>query len=167
MNWPPALQIIDQEQRAILSNIAQSDAPVQIIHALAGCGKSTILQCIVSLYARRHAALDLEAASSKVLVLTLRTRTLRHEFLQALLHHQILMPDRVVFGGRLLDRLLEVGVLDDDVAHMERIILAQPGVRATLEEYELSRVALEARHQAVVDAHTADSWAETGEVVVL
>ena len=167
VNLPPALQIIDQEQRAILSNIAQSDAPVQIIHALAGCGKSAILQCIVALYARRHAGLDLEAASSEVLVLTLRTRTLRHEFLQALLHHHILMPDRVIFGGRLPDRLLEAGVLDDDVAHMERIILAQLGVRAPLEEYELSRVALEARHQAVVDAHTADSWAETGEVVVL
>ncbi|MFM7980415.1 MAG: hypothetical protein ACKPKO_13965, partial [Candidatus Fonsibacter sp.] len=130
-------------QRAILSNIAQSDAPVQIINALAGCGKSTLLQCIISLYAHRHAALDLEAASSEVLMLTLRTRTLRHELLQALLHHQILMPGQVTFGGRLPDRLgllpdglLEAGVLDGDVAHFKRFIIALSEVCGPLEDYE-------------------------------
>ena len=167
VDLPPALQMIDQEQRAILSDIARSDSPVQIINALAVCGKSTILQCIISLYASRHAALDSEAANTEVLVLTLRARTLRHEFLQALLHHLILSPDHVIFGGRLPDRLLEAGVLDDDVAHFEQIIPAQPEVNGPLDDYTLSRVALEAGHQAVLAAHADDSWVEVGEVVDL
>jgi hypothetical protein len=59
---PPALQIIDQEQRDILTAMAASDAPVQVIHALAGSGKSTILQCLVALFAKHHAEqLGLEA----------------------------------------------------------------------------------------------------------
>ena len=40
---PPALQIIDQQQRGILTAMAKSNAPVHVIHALAGCSKSTVL----------------------------------------------------------------------------------------------------------------------------
>ena len=104
---PPALTIIDKHQRGILAAIAISSAPVHVIHALAGCGKSTVLQCLVALHASHHAAaLAREAeseagagAGSSVLVVLLRTRTLRHEFLQALLRSQALAPEQVVFGG--------------------------------------------------------------------
>ena len=61
---PPALRIIDQQQRGILAAMAVSDAPVHVTHALAGCGKSTVLQCLVALYAARHVRmLDSEAGS--------------------------------------------------------------------------------------------------------
>jgi ABC-type dipeptide/oligopeptide/nickel transport system ATPase subunit len=77
--------------------MAESNSPVHVIHALAGCGKSTVLQCLVALFAAAHAALlsfDLRPAAPsdseadlEVLVFILRTRTLRHEFLQTLLHN--------------------------------------------------------------------------------
>ena len=96
---PPALRIIDQQQRGILAAMAVSDAPVHVTHALAGCGKSTVLQCTVALYAKRHARMVDSEAGSQALVLVLRTRTLRHEFLQALLQNKALQPGQVIFGG--------------------------------------------------------------------
>ena len=41
---PPALKIIDEHQQGILAAIAISSAPVHVTHALAGCGKPTVLQ---------------------------------------------------------------------------------------------------------------------------
>ena len=128
---PPAWKIVDQQQRGILTAMAKSNAPVHVTHALAGCGKPTVLQCLVALHASHHAAaLAREAeseagagADSPVLVVLLRTRTLRHEFLQALLRNQALAPEQVVFGGRLPERFLEAGVVDDDVAHFQKICL--------------------------------------------
>jgi hypothetical protein len=105
---PPALQIIDQEQQDILTAMAASDAPVQVIHALAGSGKSTILQCLVALFAKHHAeqlgleapgAAPLDSEAGSVLVFILRTRTMRHKFLQTLMHNQVLQPRQVIFGG--------------------------------------------------------------------
>ena len=96
---PPALRIIDQQQRGMLAAMAVSDAPVHVIHALAGCGKPTVLQCLVALYAARHARMLDSEAGSRVLVVVLRARTLRHEFLQALLQSQVLQPGQVIFGG--------------------------------------------------------------------
>ena len=49
MELPHALQIIDAEQRGILRAIAASTAPAHVIHALAGCGNSILLQCLVFL----------------------------------------------------------------------------------------------------------------------
>ena len=46
---PPALKIIDQQQQGILAAMAASHAPVHVTRALAGCGKSTVLQCLVAL----------------------------------------------------------------------------------------------------------------------
>ena len=51
---PPALRIIDQQQRGILTAMGDSDAPAHVIHALAGCGKSTLLQCLVTLLSLIH-----------------------------------------------------------------------------------------------------------------
>ena len=78
--------------------MAVSDAPVHVTHALAGV-KSTVLQCTVALYAKRHARMVDSEAGSHALVLVLRTRTLRHEFLQALLQTKALQPGQVIFGG--------------------------------------------------------------------
>ena len=96
---PPALRIIDQQLRGILAAKAVSDAPAHVTHALAGCGKSTVLQCLVALYAARHARMLDSEAGSHVLVFVLRARALRREFLQALLQAQVLQPGQVVFGG--------------------------------------------------------------------
>ena len=46
---PTSLRIIDEEQRGILQSIATSESAVHVIHALAGCGKSTVIQCLVAL----------------------------------------------------------------------------------------------------------------------
>ena len=61
---PPALKTIDQQQRGILTAMADSDAPAHVIHVLAGCGKSALLQCLVALFAAHHAALGSEAGST-------------------------------------------------------------------------------------------------------
>ena len=96
---PPALRVIDQQQRGMLAAMVVSDAPVHVTHALAGCGKSTVLQRIVALYAKRHARMVGSEAGSHVLVFALRARTLRHELLHALLQNQALQPGQVIFGG--------------------------------------------------------------------
>ena len=165
---PPALKFIDQQQRDILTRMSVSNAPVHVIHALAGCGKSTVLQCLVALFAAHHAALSDSEAGSQVLVFILRTRTLRHEFLQTLMRNQVLKPEQVIFGGRLPDRFLEAGVLDDDAAHFQKIVLLLPEPSRLLLEYETALAALMARHEDSLRTHAVDaSWAQVGEVVEL
>ena len=164
---PEHLHIIDDEQRLILHQMAMSSASVHVIHALAGCGKSTLLQCLVALYALRHAALPADQQDKEVLLVTLRTRTLRHEFLHALLDNAILAPEQVIFGGRLPDRLLDAGVLDDDVSHFEKICLASDAVKDELRLCGEARALLEGRHAQIVEAHSDGSWitaAETSEL---
>ncbi|MFM7979442.1 MAG: AAA family ATPase [Candidatus Fonsibacter sp.] len=78
-------QIIDTEQRDILSAIGTSNAPVHVIHGLAGCGKSMLLQCLVAIYATRHSLLS--AADRGAATILLRLQALHHEFLQWLLHN--------------------------------------------------------------------------------
>ena len=154
----PTLKIIGQQARGILTAVAKPNASAHVTHALAGCGKSTVLQCLVALHASHHAAALAKEAESKadagadspVLVVLLRTRTLRHEFVQALLRSQALAPEQVVFGGRLLDRFLEAGVVDDDVAHFQKIVLATPETRRLLREYEAALAVLLARHEGDV-----------------
>ena len=153
---PASLQIIDEEQRAILSSICDSTSPVHVIHALAGCGKSTVIQCLVALYAAWHERLSPEEQGSEVLMVTLRTRTLRHEFLQGLLHHMVLKPGQVIFGGLLPDRLLDAGSLDDDVAHFEKVILSAPAVNWALDTSENCRLGLERLHEDIMQLHYAD-----------
>ena len=41
---PEKLSFIDTEQRNSLQDISESDAAARAIHALAGCGKTTLLQ---------------------------------------------------------------------------------------------------------------------------
>ena len=48
---PEKLSFVDAEQWNVLQAISESDAAVHVIHALAGCGKTTLLQCLIHLYA--------------------------------------------------------------------------------------------------------------------
>ena len=121
---PLPLRIIDTEQSEVLLAIGDSTQPVHAIHALAGCGKSVLLHCLVAMYALYHSCLPTAQRNAEVLLLTLRTRVLRHEFLQGLLK-LALQPDQVIFGGRLPDRLQEAGVLYDDQAHFQNTVLGK------------------------------------------
>ncbi|MFM7979566.1 MAG: hypothetical protein ACKPKO_09645, partial [Candidatus Fonsibacter sp.] len=108
---PKPLQIIDTEQRDILSAIGTSNAPVHVIHGLAGCGKSMLLQCLVAIYATHHYRLSAADRGAEAITLTLQA--LRHEFLQGLLHSATVQSEQVLFGGRLPYCLLGTGVLDN------------------------------------------------------
>lgn len=164
---PSSLKIIDEEQRSILRAMASSDASVHVINALAGCGKSTLLQCLIALYASLHAVLDVQVAAQECIMITLRTRTLRHEFLQSLLVRNVLRPHQVIFGGRLPEELCDTGLFDDDVAHFERIILAVPAVTEALRQCETLRARLESQHAVCLAAHADGSWIAVGEVTEL
>ena len=117
LDLPLPLQIIDAEQRGILRATGAPAAPAHVIHALAGFGKSLLLQCLVAMYAAHHSRLLAKERSAEVLLLTLRTRVVRHVFLQGVLHISAMLLEQVIFGGRLPDRLQVAGVLDDDKAH--------------------------------------------------
>ncbi|MFM7986052.1 MAG: hypothetical protein ACKPKO_42735, partial [Candidatus Fonsibacter sp.] len=82
---PIPLQIIDAEQRGIRSAIGASNAPVHVIHGLAGCGKSMLLQGLVAIYATHHSRLSDLLLTAGPEPLTLQV--LRHELLQGLLHN--------------------------------------------------------------------------------
>ena len=88
----------DAQQRGILAAMADSDAPVHVIHARAGCGKPTLLRCLVALVAAHHAALLDSDAGSQARVLAHQTRTWRRELLQTLTRSQVLQPWQVIFG---------------------------------------------------------------------
>ncbi|MFM7978936.1 MAG: hypothetical protein ACKPKO_06430, partial [Candidatus Fonsibacter sp.] len=125
---PMPLQIIDTKQRGIFSATGTSNAPVHVIHGLAGCGKSMMMQCLVAIYATHHSRLSdmLMTLAPKPLTL----QVLRHEFLQCLLHSAYVQPERVLFGGRLPDNCLEAGVLDNDQKHIWNIMLGKADVRS-------------------------------------
>ena len=67
-----------------------------------------MLQCLAHSYAEYHAMLPPDKRGAHSLVLALRTATLRHEFLQGLLEHNVLRRGQVVFGGRLPEHLLRL-----------------------------------------------------------
>ena len=46
---PEKLSFIDAEQWSVVQAI--SVAAVHVIHALAGCGKTALLQCLIHIYA--------------------------------------------------------------------------------------------------------------------
>ncbi|MFM7978862.1 MAG: hypothetical protein ACKPKO_06060, partial [Candidatus Fonsibacter sp.] len=67
--------------------------------------------------------------------MTLRTRALRHEFLQGLINKGALQLEQVIFGGRLPDRLQQPGVLDDDQEHFRKLMLGKAEVQAHLNNH--------------------------------
>ncbi|MFM7981288.1 MAG: hypothetical protein ACKPKO_18430, partial [Candidatus Fonsibacter sp.] len=109
-----ALQCVDAEQHDVMDTIRISDMPAHVVHALALCGQSMLLYCVVSMYAAHHSRLSAAERGVEVLLLTLRTRVLRHDFLQCLLNKGASQLEQAIFGGRLPDRLQQAGVLDDD-----------------------------------------------------
>ena len=48
---PQKRNVIDAEQRNVLQAISESDAAMHLIHTLACCGKTALLQCLVHIYA--------------------------------------------------------------------------------------------------------------------
>ena len=91
---------------------------------------------------------------------------LRHELLQRLLRNAALQLEQVIFCGRLLDRLQEAGVLDDDQAHFRNMVLGKAEVQAQLSNYIAGRGPLEAHHATVLEAHatmTCVTLSETAE----
>ncbi|MFM7988671.1 MAG: hypothetical protein ACKPKO_56100 [Candidatus Fonsibacter sp.] len=87
---------------------------MQVVYGLAGYGKQMLLLCLVAMHAAHHSRLSAAERGAEYLLLTVRTKVLRHEFLQWLLHKTALQPERVNLGGLLPDNLQEEGVLDSD-----------------------------------------------------
>jgi hypothetical protein len=82
IDLPLPLHIIDDEQRGNVRAIGASTAPRDFIHAVASCGKSIPLQRLVAMYAAHQSRLSAEPRNVAVLLLKLRARVLRNEFLQ-------------------------------------------------------------------------------------
>ncbi|MFM7989179.1 MAG: hypothetical protein ACKPKO_58685, partial [Candidatus Fonsibacter sp.] len=90
---------------------------------------------MVAMYAAHHSNLSVAERGVEVVLLTLRARVLRHEFLQRLLHKGALQAEQVIFGGSLPDRLQQAGVLDDDQEHFRKLGLGKAEVKAQLHTY--------------------------------
>ena len=91
---PPAISTLDEQQAKVLEALREANMPCHLVHALAGTGKSRLLQAILAMWdtaRQRH--------PGKFLLVTLRNRPLRHEFLETLLDDHILKPDEVLWGG--------------------------------------------------------------------
>jgi hypothetical protein len=69
---------LDAEQRQVLSNISKSDKAFHVVDALAGTGKSHLARCMINRWA------SIGNSNDGFLVVALRTRTLRHEFMTSL-----------------------------------------------------------------------------------
>ena len=126
-----------------------------------------MLYCLVAMYAAHHSRLSAAERGVKVLLLTLRTKVLRHEFLQCLLNKGALQPEQVIFGGRLPDRLQQAGVLDDDQEHFRKLVLGKAEVQSQLHTYMSYRVRLKTEHAKPMREHADGSWITTEEVATL
>jgi hypothetical protein len=81
---PPALtDRLDDEQRGVLSGISCSTSCVHLVDALAGTGKSHLARCLINRWG------DSADPKQGFLVVALRTRTLRQEFLESVLADQV------------------------------------------------------------------------------
>jgi hypothetical protein len=76
-------QRLDAEQRQVLSGISGSGKAVHVVDALAGTGKSHLARCLINRWG------EVADNSLGFLVVALRTRTLRQEFLQSVLADQV------------------------------------------------------------------------------
>ena len=94
-------------------------------------------------------------AREEHLMVALRTRVLRHEFLQGLWKNQARMLCHSIFGNRLRGGLLATGVLDDDISHFAAVALANSDVANTLAAYQECQTTLARTHKAMVRAPAA------------
>ena len=90
---PEAIDILDEQQAKILEALREANKPCHLVHALAGAGKSWLLQAILAICTKQT------RQPGKFLLVTLRNRPLRHEFLETLLKNKILEPEEVLWGG--------------------------------------------------------------------
>ena len=90
--------------------------------------------------------------------LTLRTRVLRHEFLQGLLHEQALQFEQAIFGGRLLERFQRAGVLDDSQADFRQLVLGKAEGQAQLQTCMTYHVRFAPEHANVTRERSDRSW---------
>ena len=141
-NLPKALTCIDKEQAAVIGAIRASDAPLHLVHALAGTGKSMVIQALLA-----HWVSNTRVAN-RFLLVTLRNRPLRHEFLETLLENKVLEPQDVLFAGKLPDWLIERGVTDNDEAHFEKQILKLPQVAKAKTKADDFKLYTEEAHRA-------------------
>jgi hypothetical protein len=71
--------ILDQEQRSVLLGISNSHKAVHVVDALAGTGKSHLARCIIHQWVHKWGS-----EVDGFLLVALRTRTLRHEFMESM-----------------------------------------------------------------------------------
>ena len=76
-------QRLDEEQRQVLSGISRSTQAVHVVNALAGTGKSHLARCLINRWG------NMADPADGFLVVALRTRTLRQEFLDSLLADKV------------------------------------------------------------------------------
>ena len=65
------------------------------------------------------------------------------------------------------DSFLEAGVVDDDVAHFQKIVLAAPEPSCRLRAYEAALADLLALHEDYVRQHADGTWVTIDEVEAL
>ena len=170
---PPALKIIDEHQQDILAAIATSSAPVHVIHASRAAANppfsSAVSHSMPHTMPRRWPGRPSRPARGPARLFSWSSSA--HErcdtSLQTLLRTQALAPGQAVFGGRLLDRFLEAGVVDGDVARFQKIVLAAPEPSRLLREYEAALAGLLALHEGYVRQHADGAWVTIGEVEAL
>ena len=74
---------LDEEQREVLRGISHSTKALRVVDALAGTGKSHLARCLINRWG------SMRDAGQGFLVMALRTRTLRQEFLETRLADKV------------------------------------------------------------------------------
>ena len=88
---PAALtQRLDEEQRSVLRGISESTKALHVVDALAGTGKSHLARCLINRWG------SLRDSSQGFLLMTLRTRSLRTEFLESLLLDKAVVLNKII-----------------------------------------------------------------------
>jgi hypothetical protein len=81
---------LDEEQRSVLRGISSSTKAVHVVDALAGTGKSQLARCLINRWG------SLRDSSQGFLLITLRTRSLRTEFLESLLLDKAVVLNKII-----------------------------------------------------------------------
>ena len=83
-------QRLDEEQRSVLRGISTSTKAVHVVDALAGTGKSQLARCLINRWG------SLRDNGQGFLLMTLRTRSLRTEFLESLLLDKAVVLNKII-----------------------------------------------------------------------
>ena len=87
---PALTQRLDEAQRSVLQGINASTKAVHVVDALAGTGKSQLARCLINRWGL------LRDSSQGVLLMTLRARSLRTEFLESLLSDKVVVLNKII-----------------------------------------------------------------------